>query len=312
MAHRDQLHRFIFLGAAGDERHAPVRGELVQLDGSWQALLSRSAYPPAVAELLGEAAVAAVLLAATLKIDGKLTLQIMGERSEHSNPQDSSAPLAVHLLVMQVTSKRELRGLAHWHGDALQDGARGLQLLNGGRLVMTIETARGERYQGIVPLEGERLAQALQAYFERSEQLPTRLWLEADLHHAAGLLVQKMPEHHAAADDEDWARVQALADTVTREELLGLPGETLLRRLFHEEDRRIFSPEHVRFMCSCSRERVGEMLRSLGANEIESILAEQGSVEVDCEFCNAHYRFDAVDAAALFTTLPLSQPQRLH
>jgi len=312
MAARDLLHRFIFLGAEGDERQAPVRGELVQLDCAWQSLLERSDYPPAVAELLGEAAVAAVLLAATLKIDGKLTLQLMSDTPLNERSNETDQPLAIHLLVMQVSSKRELRGLARWHGDALQDDARGLQLLEGGRLVMTIETARGERYQGIVPLEGERLAHALQGYFERSEQLPTRLWLEADLHHAAGLLVQKMPEHLSTAEDEDWNRIVAISDTVTREELLALPAETLLRRLFHEEDRRIYTPEHVRFMCSCSRERVGDMLRSLGSEEVANTLAEQGAIEVDCEFCNAHYVFDAVDAAALFVPLPHSNAQGLH
>jgi molecular chaperone Hsp33 len=312
MSANDLLHRFIFLGTEGDERLAPVRGELVQLDRAWQALLERSKYPPAVAELLGEAAVAAVLLAATLKIDGKLTLQLMGDTPTHERTNEPNKPLAVHLLVMQVNSKRELRGLARWHGDALHDDARGLQLLEGGRLVMTIETARGERYQGIVPLEGERLAHALQGYFERSEQLPTRLWLEADVHHAAGLLVQKLPEHHSAADDEDWNRIVALADTVTRDELLGLPAETLLHRLFHEEDRRIYTPEHVRFMCSCSRERVGDMLRGLGSEEVANTLAEQGSIEVHCEFCNARYVFDAVDAAALFVPLTHSSAQGLH
>lgn len=312
MSVNDLLHRFIFLGTEGDERLAPVRGELVQLDRSWQTLLTRCDYPPAVAELLGEAAVAAVLLAATLKIDGKLTLQLMSDTPLSERSNETGKPLAIHLLVMQVSSRRELRGLAHWHGDALQDDARGLKLLEGGRLVITIETARGERYQGIVPLEGERLAHALQGYFERSEQLSTRLWLEADLHHAAGLLVQKMPEHLSAAEDEDWNRIVALSDTVTREELLALPADTLLRRLFHEEDRRVYTPEHVRFMCSCSRERVGEMLRGLGSEEVLNTLAEQGVIEVDCEFCNAHYVFDAVDVAALFVPLPHSNAQGLH
>ena len=307
----DQLHRFIFLGQAGDERSAPVRGELVQLDETWQALLQRSAYPPVVAELLGEAAVAAVLLAATLKIDGKLTLQIMSETPAREQEKSAEAKLAVHLLVMQVTSSRELRGLARWHGGALAEGVRGLQLLQGGRLVMSIETARGERYQGIVPLEGENLAQALQGYFERSEQLSTRLWLEANEHHAAGLLVQKMPQHDYATEEEDWNRTQALADTVTRDELLELPAETLLHRLFHEEDRRVYRPEDVRFACSCSRERVSEMLRGLGSAEVESILAEHEAIEVDCEVCNAHYVLDSVDAAALFVQLPHSSAHGL-
>ena len=304
MTERDLLHRFIFTHAAAE--YAPgtpqssyaggARGELVQLDAAWRSILSRSDYPPAVARLLGETAVAAVLLAATLKIDGKLTLQVRGEGD-------------VHLLVMQVTSERELRGLARWHGEVEGEG---LALMGEGRLVMTIETARGERYQGIVPLEGENLAQALEGYFERSEQLPTRLWLESSSECAAGLLVQKMPGHDTRQDDEDWNRVVALSQTITRDELLELPAETLLHRLYHEEDRRVFEPEPVRFACSCSRERVAEMLRSLGQAEVESIVADQGRVEVHCEFCNAGYTFDSVDAAALFVESPQPAAQGIH
>ncbi|MGB9578108.1 MAG: Hsp33 family molecular chaperone HslO [Halothiobacillaceae bacterium] len=304
MSERDLLHRFIFTHA--EDEYVPgtpqasyaggARGELVQLEAAWQSILSRSDYPPAVARLLGETAVAAVLLAATLKIDGKLTLQVQGEGT-------------VHLLVMQVTSERELRGLARWHGEVEGEG---LALMGDGRLVMTIETARGERYQGIVPLEGARLAQALEGYFARSEQLPTRLWLEAGPTRAAGLLVQKMPGHDSAQDDEDWNRIVALSETVSAEELLELPAETLLHRLYHEEDRRVFEPESVRFACSCSRERVAEMLRSLGQDEVEDILAEQGGIEVHCEFCNAGYTFDAVDVAALFVETPHPGARGLH
>ncbi len=304
MSERDLLHRFIFTHA--EDEYVPgtpqssyaggARGELVQLEAAWQSILSRSDYPPAVARLLGETAVAAVLLAATLKIDGKLTLQVQGEGT-------------VHLLVMQVTSERELRGLARWHGEVEGEG---LALMGDGRLVMTIETARGERYQGIVPLEGAGLAQALEGYFARSEQLPTRLWLEAGPTRAAGLLVQKMPGHDSPQDDEDWNRIVALSETVSAEELLELPAETLLHRLYHEEDRRVFEPESVRFACSCSRERVAEMLRSLGQDEVEDILAEQGRIEVHCEFCNAGYTFDAVDAAALFVETPHPGARGLH
>lgn len=314
MSDRDLLHRFIFThvedeyaaGAASGSYAGGARGELVQLEAAWQSLLSRSEYPPAVAELLGQAAVAAVLLAATLKIDGKLTLQVMTDKPAEA---EASRPGGVHLLVMQVSSERELRGLAHWHGELQGEG---LGLMGDGRLVMTIETARGERYQGIVPLEGASLAEALEGYFARSEQLPTRLWLEAGPQRAAGLLVQKLPGHDSARNDEDWNRVVALSETITRDELLDLPAGTLLHRIYHEEDRRVFDPEPVRFACSCSRERVAEMLRSLGVDEVESILAEQGKVEVDCEFCNARYTFDTVDAAALFVEAPHRGAEGLH
>lgn len=311
MNERDRLHRFIFTQA--EDAFAPgcatrsyaggARGELVQLEASWQALLARGAYPPPVAQLLGEAAVAAVLLAATLKIDGKLTLQV---RAQHE--ADMQRP-GVHLLVMQVTSKRELRGLARWHGEL--DG-EGMALLGEGQLVMTIETARGERYQGVVPLEGESLAKALEGYFARSEQLPTRLWLAVGPTRAAGLLLQRFPGSQRPQDDEDWNRIVALSETVTCEELLDLPAKTLLHRLYHEEERRIFEPEPVRFACSCSRSRVAKMLRSLGQDEVESILAEQGKIEIHCEFCNATYVFDAADAAALFADTSHPHAQGLH
>lgn len=311
MSERDRLHRFIFTHA--EEEYTPgtpqasyaggARGELVQLEGAWQAILARGDYPPAVARLLGQTAVAAVLLAATLKIDGKLTLQVRADQAD-----DMSRP-GVHLLVMQVTSARELRGLARWHGEVEGEG---LVLMGNGRLVMTIETARGDRYQGIVPLEGSHLAQALEGYFARSEQLPTRLWLEAGPTRAAGLLVQRLPGHDSPQDDEDWNRIVALSETVSTEELLELPAETLLHRLYHEEDRRVFEPESVRFACSCSRERVAEMLRSLGQDEVENILAEQGKIEVHCEFCNAGYTFDAVDAAALFVESSHPRAHGIH
>jgi len=370
LSQRDLLHRFLFTHA--EDEHASsaggARGELVQLEAAWQSIRSRGDYPPVVANLLGQAAVATVLLAATLKIDGKLTLQVIGEHPRSppagpaaqspvggSLPSDPSgihagspcgvgpssrslrssmaeAPAgygprdqpsgagqtgqgdgAIHLLVMQVTSSRELRGLARWHGDVpVEVEGGGLSLMGDGRLVMTIETARGERYQGIVPLEGANLAQALEGYFERSEQLSTRLWLEASETRAAGLLVQKMPGQSGTEVDEDWRRIVALSETVTRGELLDLPAETLLHRLFHEEDRRVFEPEPVRFACSCSRGRVAEMLRSLGRDEVEQILAEQGQVEVDCEFCNARYTFDAVDAAAVFVDSPHPGAECLH
>jgi len=163
---------------------------------------------------------------------------------------------------------------------------------------MTAEAEGMDRYQGIVALEGADLAAALENYFARSEQLPTRLWLSAHSGRAAGMLLQRLPGKTAAADD--WGRICALASTLTDAELLELPYRTLLHRLFHEERVELFAPEPLSFRCGCSRSRIEEALRAMGATEVESILAEQGEVLVECEFCNRGYRFDAVDVAALF------------
>jgi molecular chaperone Hsp33 len=172
-----------------------------------------------------------------------------------------------------------------------------------GRLTITIDPGTGgERYQGIVALEGDGLADAIDTYLDRSEQLPTRMWLAADENSAAGMLLQKLPG--TDADDDAWNRVQALGATLSAGELLALPAQEIIHRLFHEEEVRLFDTEPVSFHCSCSRERVAGMLHSLGQDEVMDILRSEGAIEVTCEFCNKRYRFDAVDAAQLFAPLP--------
>jgi molecular chaperone Hsp33 len=294
----DTLRRFIF------ERF-PVRGYVVHLDASWRALVEHHAYPGVVRDTLGEAVAATILLAATLKFDGLLTLQMQG-------------PGPMHLLVVQATHRMAVRGELPAPRPSLE------ALTGGGQVTVTVENAdRSSRYQGIVPLSGSRLADCFEAYFARSEQLPTRLWLAATPERAAGLLLQRLPsgasasaeelEHYAAAGDEDWNRVQHLAATLTPAELAGLPAGELLRRLFHEEDVRLYEPGPVFFQCTCSRERVSGILRSLGEAEVRSIVAERGSVEVRCEFCNRAWQYDAVDCAGLFAEgESLSGPRALQ
>ena len=273
----DQLQRFVFEGAG-------VRGAVVHLDASWQAVLERHPYPGAVQRPLGQVLAAAVLLSSTIKFEGALILQVQAE-----------GPLRT--LVAQATDQRTLRGLAHWDGDV--PAAAGLaETFGAGRLVLTASAPGGERYQGVVALEGASLAAALEAYFAQSEQLPTRLWLAADDRRATGLLLQRLPGAHD--DDDTWPRVAMLADTLHDAELLRLDTEPLLYRLFHEERVRLFEAEPVAFRCGCSRRRIDDLLRSLGRDEVESMLAEQGAIEVTCEFCNRVYRVDPVDGAALF------------
>ncbi|MFA7095585.1 MAG: Hsp33 family molecular chaperone HslO [Gammaproteobacteria bacterium] len=273
----DSLYRFLF-------PELNVRGEVVHLDATWRAVLERHEYPAPVRRLLGEAMAAAALLTATIKLDGSLTLQIQGE-----------GPL--HLLVVQCTSQRTLRGLARWK-DAVPDGSL-QEMVGDGRLVLTIDPGLGrERYQGVVELSQATLSQALEEYFSRSEQLPTRLWLTANASRAAGLLLQNLPGE--AADEDGWSRVEHLGATITDGELLELQASDLIRRLFHEEDVQLFDPEPVSFRCGCSRERIEAVLRGLGHAEVQDILREEGKIVVDCEFCNQHYEFDVVDAEQIF------------
>jgi molecular chaperone Hsp33 len=287
MHDRDCLHRFVF-------EHYPIRGHLVHLDAAWRALIEHREYPDAIRDLLGEAVAASLLLAGTIKFDGVLSLQLQGDGP-------------VHLVLAQCTSGLGVRGLARHRGpgDPAASGVGGL--IGEGNLTVTLETDDGaQRYQGIVPIGGARLADSLQVYFQNSEQLPTRLWLHADASGVSGMLLQRLGERHeeggasAAEIDDAWRRVQLIGDTLTPEELATLKDAEILHRLFNEDDVRLFEPSPVYFRCRCSRERVAGMLQGLGETETRSILAERGEVEVRCDFCNRAYLFDAVDVAQLF------------
>jgi molecular chaperone Hsp33 len=287
MHDRDCLHRFMF-------EEYPIRGHLVHLDAAWHALIEHREYPAAIRDTLGEAVVASLLLAATIKFDGVLSLQLQGD-----------GPM--HLLLAQCTSGLGVRGLARYREDGLAAVGRIADLIGTGNLTVALETDdASRRYQGIVPITGERLAESLQGYFENSEQLPTRLWLHADATGLSGMLIQKLPasdakpEMDAAAVDDAWRRVQLIGETLTAEELRTLADAQILHRLFNEDDVRLFEPSPVYFRCRCSRERVGGMLQGLGEVETRSVLAERGEVEVRCDFCNRAYVFDAVDVARLF------------
>jgi molecular chaperone Hsp33 len=272
----------------------PIRGHLVHLDAAWRALIEHRHYPDTIRQTLGEAVVASLLLAATIKFEGVLSLQLQGDGP-------------VHLLLAQCTSGLGVRGLARHRDSNVPDSFRIRDLIGAGNLTVTLESDDGlQRYQGIVPIEGDRLADSLQAYFQNSEQLPTRLWLHADAQGASGMLLQKLPgtssvsAADAAAIEDAWRRVQFIGDTLTPEELRTLEDAEILHRLFNEDDLRLFEPSPVYFRCRCSRERVAGMLQGLGEAETRSVIAERGKVEVHCDFCNRAYVFDAVDVAQLF------------
>ncbi|WP_312305375.1 Hsp33 family molecular chaperone HslO [Pulveribacter sp.] len=321
-----ELHKFLFDGL-------PVRGAIVRLTDAWTELLSRrasnsetGAYPPPVAELLGEMAAAGVLMQSHIKFNGALVLQVFGDGP-------------VKLAVAEVRSSLALRATATISGE-VPDGARLPDLVNAGgqgRCAITLDPQDrlpGQQpYQGVVPLndaQGDKLgslAETITQYMRQSEQLDATLVLAANDQVAAGLLIQRMPvqgegnlaggagraddDEQRARQDEDYRRIATLAASLTREELLSLDVPTILHRLFWEERLLRFEPRQgadgPRFACTCSHERVAAMLRSLGAEEVQSILHERGDVEVGCDFCGRQYHFDKVDATQLFTE-PGKQP----
>ena len=271
----------------------------MRLEGAWRELRAHREYPEPVRELLGQAVAASVLLATTLKFNGTLTLQLQGNG-------------AVRLLVAQCTHDFRLRAVANFDDVAVErattesDGGAAFRRLVGteGRVIVTIESdEKGSRYQGIVPLSGDSLADSLETYFASSEQLPTRVLLAADSERGVGVLVQKLPDP-ANADESDmkevWEDAQRGIERLSTTDLLLRPVEELLERGFAAHDMRLFKGSPVQFECRCSQGRVSSLLRALGADEVRDVLKEQGAVTVTCEFCHRPYRFDAVDVEALF------------
>ena len=283
----DQVRRFVL------ERH-PIRGHVARLSRAWLNLREHQDYPPVVQQLLGEAVSAVVLLAATLKFNGTLTLQLQGKG-------------LVSLLVAQCTHDFKVRGMARHEP---MEGEPDFRALTGeGQIVVTVEaTDRASSYQGVVPLAGDSLAESLEAYFYQSEQLPTRVALASSPGVVAGMLVQRIPGEggkQAAVDpaalEAAWMKTDHAMVALASAELLADDAEQRLVRMFGADEVRVFREHEVKFECRCSRERVANVLRSLGVEEVRSVLAEQGGITVTCEFCQKPYKFDAIDAEQLFT-----------
>ncbi len=288
-ASADTLQAFLL------EEHG-IRGRIIQLDASWRAVLDRHDYPPALRDRMGELMAAAALLNATLDYQGSLSLQLQG-----------SGP--IHWIVVECSSNYELRATARWSG-AVAPGPLNGQI-GQGRLIITITPQQGEeRYQAIVAAEGGTLAESLHDYFARSEHLHTRLWLSAGADYAAGLLLQQQPDAAQEADHDAWNRMSHLSGTLSGDELKTCSATEIIKRLFHEEDVRVFEPVPVSFRCSCSRERVVNTLRLLGPGEIKPLLEEHGEVTVHCEFCNQRYSFDPVDIEQIFATDLIEPPSK--
>jgi molecular chaperone Hsp33 len=308
----DQLQKFLFSAA-------PVRGEIVSLRNTWQEVLTRRQYPMPVQTVLGEMMAACALLSANLKFDGTLIMQIFGDGP-------------VRMLVVQCGSDLSMRATARLADSITAEEAAALPedmtlagLINPsghGRCVITLDPANkqpGQQpYQGIVPLNGDdgplsSISEVLEHYMHHSEQLDTRMWLAANGERAVGMLLQKLPgdggivPHPNELDADTWARVCTLGGTLSRDELLEQEPEVLFRRLFWQENVHHFDPAPTRFQCSCSREKVGAMLKMLGREEIDGVIEERGHVEIHCDYCNQRYEFDPVDVAQLFATPGLSE-----
>jgi molecular chaperone Hsp33 len=285
MSDTDRVRRFVL------EQH-PIRGHSVRLERSWLDLREHQQYPPAVQQLLGEAVGAVVLLAATLKFDGTLTLQLQGKG-------------LVNLLVAQCTHDFKVRAMARH--DPI-GGEAGFRTLTGdGQIIVTVEaTDRASSYQGVVPIEGDSLSESLEAYFVQSEQLPTRVMLAATPAVVSGMLVQRLPGEGGkqpvdpAALEAAWMKADHAMTALKRTDLLEDDTESRLVKMFGADEVRLFGGQEVKSECRCSRERVANLLRSLGAEEVRSVIAEQGACTVTCEFCQKPYKFDAIDVEQLF------------
>jgi molecular chaperone Hsp33 len=279
----DSLQHFLF-------ENTPIRGNIVHLNHTYLQVLQHQTLPLVLKQALGELMAASALLSATLKMEGTMVLQIQSKG-------------ALKLLVVECSSLLEMRATAKWDETLTDEIANGtfLNLVKNGQFVITLDPKEGEAYQGIVAIEGESIAEMLQHYMLRSQQIDTSLWLLCDGESASGMLLQKLPEQ-LEIDTDAWNRLNILANTITHDELQTLAPEQLLTRLFVEEDIRLFDAKPTKFQCSCNKTKVSAMLRMLGVDEVNSILNERNNIEVNCDFCNKQYLFDTVDAAALFTS----------
>ena len=282
----DQLQRYSFTSAN-------VRGEMVQLQSSFADVISTTAYPHPVQQLLGEMLAAATLLTATLKFEGEISLQIQSQG-------------LIKYAIVDATDTQQVRGIARWDETVTEWPTSFPELFAQGVLAITITPKKGERYQGLVGLTNTSLAECLQDYFEQSEQLATKVLLFADPDvsnpKAAGMLLQVLPESSAAtvvSAQSAFNELAILTDTITQEEILSLDARTILHRLYHEHDVELFEPKPVSFGCTCSKERSAQALKNIEKQELLSIVAEQGQIEMDCQYCHAQYVFDAMDVETI-------------
>lgn len=282
----DKTQRFLF-------DHTNIRGEITVLDSAYKEVLSKHNYPEPVAILLGQFMAAAAMLSDTIKFDGSLSLQVKGSGQ-------------VRTLMAECRDHRAVRAIAQYNDDFDANGA----ILGEGQMAITIEPKHGQRYQGMVMIDDNNLtlSTVLEDYFQKSEQIRTRIWLFANKNRAAGFMLQAMPISASESsldianqDTDAWDRAAHLAETLTEEEILTLPAEDMLHRLFHEEKVRLYPAHDLEFECTCNAERTGNAIHMLGEQDALSLVAEQGHILIDCQFCHQRYAFNSEDVAALFS-----------
>jgi molecular chaperone Hsp33 len=278
---QDVLVRYLFT-------QRDVRGEIATVSESLQKMLQNHDYPYPVKQLLAELVVATSLLTATLKLDGDIAVQLQGDGP-------------VRFAAVNGTAEQEFRGVVRLQAEIGATGFR--DLIGDGYMLVTITPKQGERYQGVIPLTGNSLTETLEAYFAQSEQLPTRLYLFTDISEsqsrAAGLLLQVLPVDPEKAK-QDFSDLVIVTDTITADELLNLPAEQMLHRLYHDEEVELFPTQPIRFVCGCSREKCESAIISLGKTAIEEHIAE-GKLEITCDYCNSTFRFDSDELSTLLT-----------
>ncbi|WP_394228366.1 Hsp33 family molecular chaperone HslO [Pseudoalteromonas spongiae] len=276
---QDFLHRYIF------ENH-DVRGELVQLDQTFSEIIENHNYPTEVKQLIGELLVATCLLTATLKFEGEIAVQLQGDGP-------------VKYAVINGNHQQTMRGIARIQGEITDTGV--LNLIGKGHMVITITPLKGERYQGIVPLVSDSLAECLEQYFQQSEQLRTRMWISTDAEQekCSGMLLQVLPVNKEKAE-EDFTHLEALTNTIKDEELLNLDGHTVLTRLYHEDNPRLFDPQPVSFRCGCSRDKIADAIVNVGKDALLEDAKEQGAIKINCQYCLKEYQFNKRDIENIF------------
>ncbi|MBD57145.1 MULTISPECIES: Hsp33 family molecular chaperone HslO [unclassified Pseudoalteromonas] len=278
---QDLLHRYIF-------DQLDVRGELVQIDKTYQEMIANHNYPVAVQTLLGELLVATCLLTATLKFEGEIAVQLQGDGP-------------VKYAVINGDDKQNMRGVARLQGEVT--GSTIKELIGNGYMVITITPTKGERYQGIVPLEHDSLDKCLENYFEQSEQLKTRLWfateVTAESAKAAGLFLQVLPVNKEKSV-EDFTHLEAISNTIKDDELLHLDANTVLTRLYHEDNPQLFEPQAINFRCGCSRDKTIAALVNVGQDELLADVKANGEVKISCHYCLKDYIFDEQEIKSIF------------
>ncbi|KTD69669.1 MULTISPECIES: Hsp33 family molecular chaperone HslO [Legionella] len=279
MKESDTLQRFIF-------EHANIRGEIVHIENTYQTIMSQRNYPPMVKNLLGEAIVSCLLLASSIKFQGSLNLQFQGDKR-------------LPLLLVQCDHEFNVRAFAQFI-ECLETKEYAAAFLEGQMVITINQYNKTNSYQSMVPIQSTSMGENLMNYFAQSEQVSTQVWLAVNENAAAGMLLQLMPGQDTIQREQFWEYAVHLGQTVKEHELLTLDNETLLHRLYHETELRIFDSRKTQFQCRCSLEKMKQVLTVLGEEDAKELLKEQGEVAIRCDFCNKKYTFDPIDVTMLF------------